>query len=164
MRGDLGELARCRRHKMQVACQIDFDSLLLNYYYGCTAEERAEPIASVCTALFLSVTSLVILVFSFVYGRVFSSRIPLSNAACSLLWTSKVLKKSNTSNKPGFPYWVYQDSARFQSVLVNPTIQHYALPSRSRTEPSYFALPTKKSNRRRTVCHQSALLGLHNCG
>src|SRR5258705_436989 len=31
------------------------------------------------------------------------------------------------------------------------------------TKRPRFALPTKKSNRRRTVCHQSALLGLHNC-
>ena len=32
-----------------------------------------------------------------------SSRIRLSSALQSLLWTSKVPKKSNMSNKPGFP-------------------------------------------------------------
>jgi hypothetical protein len=37
-----------------------------------------------------------------------SSRIRLSNALQSLLWTSKVPEKSNMSNKPGFPCWVYQ--------------------------------------------------------
>jgi len=46
-----------------------------------------------------------------------SGRIRLSNAFPSLLRTSKMPKKSNMSNKPGFPCWVYQDSARFQSVL-----------------------------------------------
>jgi hypothetical protein len=43
------------------------------------------------------------------------------------LWTSKVPKKSNTSNKPRFSCWVYQGSARFQSALSNPTIQHCTL-------------------------------------
>jgi hypothetical protein len=42
-----------------------------------------------------------------------SSRIRLSNAFPSLLWTSKVLKKSNMSNKPGFPCWVYQTQRVF---------------------------------------------------
>jgi len=44
------------------------------------------------------------------------SRIRLSSALQSLLWTSKVPKKSNMSNKPGFPCWVYQDATRFQSA------------------------------------------------
>jgi hypothetical protein len=35
-----------------------------------------------------------------------SSRIRLSSALQSLLWTSKVPKKSNISNKFGFPFWV----------------------------------------------------------
>jgi hypothetical protein len=35
-----------------------------------------------------------------------SSRIRLSSALQSLLWTSKVPKKSNISNKSGFPFWV----------------------------------------------------------
>jgi len=35
------------------------------------------------------------------------SRIRLSSALQSLLWTSKVLKKSNMSNKSGFLFWVY---------------------------------------------------------
>jgi hypothetical protein len=39
----------------------------------------------------------------------------------------KVPKKSNTSNKPRFSCWVYQGSARFQSALSNPTIQHCTL-------------------------------------
>ena len=46
-----------------------------------------------------------------------SSRMRLSHALQSLLWTSKVLKKSNMSNKPGFPCWACQNLARFQSVL-----------------------------------------------
>ncbi len=36
-----------------------------------------------------------------------SSRIRLSSALQSLLWTSKVPKKSNMSNKSGFLFWVY---------------------------------------------------------
>jgi hypothetical protein len=36
--------------------------------------------------------------------RSLSSRIRLSDAAQSLQWTSKVLKKSNMSNKPGFSF------------------------------------------------------------
>jgi hypothetical protein len=56
-----------------------------------------------------------------------SSLIRLSSAFQSLLWTSKVPKKSNTCNKPRFSCWVCQGSARFQSALGNPTIQHCTL-------------------------------------
>jgi hypothetical protein len=42
-----------------------------------------------------------------------SSLFCLSNALPSLLWTSKVPKKSNMSNKPGFPCWVYQTQRVF---------------------------------------------------
>jgi hypothetical protein len=54
------------------------------------------------TETVVSATSLVIPVFSVVYGRVSAVA---SNALESLLETSKVPKKSNTSNKRGSPCW-----------------------------------------------------------
>ena len=67
-----------------------------------------------------------------------SSRIRLSSALQSLLWTSKVPKKSNISNKPGFPSWAYQNSARFQSALR----ESYHLNSQSQASASCPELST----------------------
>jgi len=77
-----------------------------------------------------------------------SSLIRLSSAFQSLLWTSKVPKKSNASNKPRFSCWVYQGSARFQSALGNPTIQHCTL---HRTTMLRFAYEEIESAKDRTL-------------
>ena len=75
-----------------------------------------------------------------------SSLFRLSSALQSLQWTSKVLKKSNMSNKSGFLFWVYWPRKGFSigsiAHIEIPNFRERALERRFANFPALFVLTT----------------------